>query len=158
MKLYSTLSCCRSVVLSAAHDTLVNTSLFLYLVSIDSTMGWSYTSAQFFIMAVSLSWVSRHTVDMPWNCFDFHLERIYCRPSPISVCAGEALSSTLPDGTPFGAGRLPRHHLLAAAPTAPRPWLSAILWSPAERAVASHCCLRRPLTAPCQHTDTHTLC
>lgn len=35
--------------------------------------------------------------------------------------------STLPGGTPSGAGQLPHHLLWAAAPTAPRPWPSAIL-------------------------------
>lgn len=61
---------------------------------------------------------------------------------------------TLPGETPSGAVRLPRRLLWAAAPRAPHPWLSAILWSPAERAEASHCCRRRPLAAPCQHTLT----
>lgn len=70
-------------------------------------------------------------------------------------------SSTLPDGTPSGAA-LPRRRLLwAAAPTAPRPWLSAILWSPAGRAAASRCCPRRPPDAPWRqqthiHTNIHT--
>ena len=89
-------------------------------------------------------------------CFDWERNK---HKQSILICTGctEKVSSfTSPGGTPSGAGRPPRHLLWAAAPTALRPWLSAIQWSPGARAATSHCCRRRLLAAPCIHRHTHT--
>ena len=133
----------------------VGSFLFSVCITFQNCFGYSFCyfvfSVQFYLINMNTYHAASWSSPSSSECrYTFWLVSVFV------WCSFSKGPSTVPGGTPSGVGRPPRHPLWAAALTAPRPWPSAILWSPAGRAAASHCCLRTPQAAPCGHMDRQT--